>query len=716
MKFISFLFLSFLLYFSSFASPIVRLKKGMVIRSSVTISEGTYFINADTSLRAPLIIIEGNNIVVDFASAILQGSTGTNKPNEYYGLAILIKPGSKNITLKNANIHGYKVAVIADSVEKLTITTSDLSYNYRQQLHSDLFREDVSDWMSYHHNENDEWLRYGAAIYLKNCYKPVIKNNNITGGQCGLMMIRTNNAEIFDNNISFNSGIGIGMYRSSNNIVYHNRLDFNVRGFSFGKYNRGQDSAGFLVFEQCSHNTFAYNSAMYGGDGFFLWAGQHTMDTGDGGCNDNWLYGNDFSFAPTNGVEVTFSKNKIQNNTIEGCDNGIWGGYSYQTLIVDNRIKDNRTAIAIEHGLHNTIAVNTFSKNKTAIKLWSRAAQPDDWGYAKYRDTRSAGYSIQFNQFLKDEIVYDLMGTDSVQLYSNKHQENKRLFKLGDRLGKMDTADLESGFKEYHIDPITFFGKYNKLPASIYLRSREQMRITEWGPYDFRYPMLWLNNIDSAGIYHFDILGPEGTKKLKSISGFTILSSDAKKITARADSTKQDRKILYEYTGKAFTDQLGKKQSANKPYSFGYTEFDPKATWLIFWYKWTADADPNKDYPKFLSSLKNPVLSSITSKVDYTWWGSIGKNLPADSFATVAVSHINVPAGNYELSVTGDDLVKVFLDGKEIINAWDLKLVEYDEYTNHTRKVKLGGGHDIKIVHVENGGLATLMFYLKPIR
>jgi parallel beta-helix repeat protein len=628
----------------------------------------------------------------------------------------LIKPGSKNITLRNANIHGYKVAVMADSVEKLTISNCNLSYNYRQQLHSNLVREDVSDWMSYHHNESDEWLRYGAAIYLKNCYKPVIKNNEITGGQCGLMMTRTNNAEVFDNNISFNSGIGIGLYRSSNNLLYHNRLDFNVRGFSFGKYNRGQDSAGFLVFEQCNHNTFAYNSAMYGGDGFFLWAGQHTMDTGDGGCNDNWLYGNDFSFAPTNGVEVTFSKNKIQNNTIEGCENGIWGGYSYQTLIVDNRISDNKTGIAIEHGLHNTIAVNTFSKNNTAIKLWSRATQPDDWGYAKHRDTRSAGYSIQFNQFMGDQTVYDLMGTDSIQVYSNKNEKDSRLYKLGERLGIMDTTEAQTGFKEYHTEPITFFGKYNKLPSTTYLRGRDQMRITEWGPYDYRYPLLWLNNVDSIGIYHFDILGPLGAKKVKTISGFTILSSDAKKITAKADSSKQDRKIVMEYTGKAFTDQLGKKQSGGKPYSFGYTEFDPKATWLIFWYKWTAYADPNKDYSKFLSSLKKPILSSITSKVDYTWWGGIGKNLPADSFATVAMTRLNVPAGNYELSVTADDLVKVFIDGKEVINAWDAKLVEYDEYTNHTIRVKLRGNEDIKIIHAENSGLATLMFYLKPVK
>ena len=78
-----------------------------------------------------------------------------------------------------------------------------------------------------------------------------------------------------------------------------------MRGYSDGVYNRGQDSAGILIYEQSNSNYFYKNSVTHGGDGFFLWAGQTTMDSGKGGCNDNVLVKNDFSFAPTNGIEVT---------------------------------------------------------------------------------------------------------------------------------------------------------------------------------------------------------------------------------------------------------------------------------------------------------------------------------------------------------------------------------------------------------------------------
>src|SRR5204863_10026899 len=114
-------------------------------------------------------------IVVDFNGAELKGSNDKEFPNEFYGCAILIK--GRNIVLKNANIRGFKVAVMARDVDNLSIENCNFSYNYRQKLHSNRLREDVSDWMSYHHNENDEWLRYGAGIYLRNCNKINILDN-----------------------------------------------------------------------------------------------------------------------------------------------------------------------------------------------------------------------------------------------------------------------------------------------------------------------------------------------------------------------------------------------------------------------------------------------------------------------------------------------------------------------------------------------------------
>src|SRR4029077_5062693 len=163
---------------------------------------------------------------------------------------------------------------------------------------------------------------------------------------------------VWNNTFSWMSGLGMGLYRTSDSQIVHNRLDYCVRGYSHGFYNPGQDSAGLLMYEKGSRNVVAFNSITHGGDGVFLWAGQSTMDTGQGGANDNMFYGNDVSSAVANGIEATFSRNKFVKNRIEDCWHGIWGGYSFSSEIIGNSFAGNIDDIAIEHGQDIGIANN----------------------------------------------------------------------------------------------------------------------------------------------------------------------------------------------------------------------------------------------------------------------------------------------------------------------------------------------------------------------
>ena len=86
---------------------------------------------------------------------------------------------------------------MARDVTNLVIENCDFSYNYRQHLNSTQEKEDISDWLSHHQNEKDEWLRYGAAMYLRDCESTVIKNTKVTGGQNALMMTNCNNGKIY---------------------------------------------------------------------------------------------------------------------------------------------------------------------------------------------------------------------------------------------------------------------------------------------------------------------------------------------------------------------------------------------------------------------------------------------------------------------------------------------------------------------------------------
>ena len=711
---------AFLFFYTLSVAQKVTITKGMTIKKSTKFKKGAYTIDAYDSLNRSVILIEGNNIVVDFNNAVLNGNPSKQLPNKFYGVAVIIRNG-KNITIKNLTAKGYKIALMARNVNGLKIDNCDFSYNYRQHLNSTQEKEDISDWMSYHHNENDEWLRYGAAMYLKGCNNFTVRNTKVTGGQNALMLMECNRGNIYNNDFSFNSGIGIGMYKSSGNTIMYNKVNFNVRGYSHGVYNRGQDSAGILVYEQSNGNLFYKNSVTHGGDGFFLWAGQTTMDTGQGGCNDNRLIENDFSFAPTNGIEVTFSRNIIMKNQIYECDHGIWGGYSYHTAITGNQFRNNRIAIAIEHGQHNQISDNIFFRDKEAIRLWSRPQQPSDWGYAKYRDARSVDYVITLNSFNQNPLVYNFSRTDSLKIFNNSYTGVDKIFKIDSTVTNIDstetdiadTMDVDYSLKNM-IDPFK---------GSAKLAGRKNIMITEWGPYDFRYPILWHTNpVDSGRQMNFKIFGPKGKWKIVSARDIDNLSKTADSLPSEIWGMKNpgdimDIKIIMEFTGEAFIDQFGKRHPANKPYRFSFIKFFQPINFTVNWYAFDSTTNPLKTNSIEALIKQQPFKIEKVTKIDYAWWGGIKtQSQQQTEFLTVAEGSADLESGDYELGVTWDDAVRVYIDDSLVVDEWNPSKYKFDESPNKKIRLKRQkGNHAFRLEHVELGGLASLSLKLKKI-
>ena len=705
------------------------LKKGMVITENTKIRKGVYKLDGYENLDQPVILIDGYKITVDFNNAILQGSNTKKNPDEFFGVAIVISKNSTNVTIKNLRAKGYKVAILARDVTSLTIENCDFSYNYRQHLNSTQEKEDISDWMSYHHNERDEWLRYGAAIYLRTCNMPIIRNCKVTGGQNALMMTDCNDGLIVNNDFSFNSGIGIGMYRCSYNDIAYNKIDFNVRGYSDSVYNRGQDSAGILVYEQSTNNLFYKNSVTHSGDGFFLWAGQTTMDTGKGGCNDNILFGNDFSYAPTNGVEATFSRNKILKNRIFECDNGIWAGYSYNTEIANNQFRNNNVGIAIEHGQDNDIHHNLFFRDRTAIKLWARKEQPEDWGYAKYRDIRSRNYNLALNSYNENKTAIDIIRTDSLKIFDDYVSSTDEFLKIDSTVTNIDTATDDDLVNKFSVDSAIIGPSVNK-PIDPFkgigkLAGRKNILITEWGPYDFQSPIVWqANPTDTSALMRFDLKGPVGKWRIKSYRGLDSLSSKSgtlpATITAKKIKTQRtDINIQIEYIGEEVTTPFGGVIPKGKPYIFLFSKFFQPIDWTVNWFSLdTSVYNPIKTGELFAPNVKlKPIKSEKIQKLDYAWWGGIKTNEgQVPQFMTVAEGTGNFQSGEFEFGVTWDDAVRFYVDNKLVIDEWNPSKYTFDESPHKTIKLNLTEGvHDFRIEHVELGGFATLALKIKKV-
>lgn len=749
MKRLSFIALFLLPCLLSAQSTEIPLSQGLVIRQSCTVKTGQYRLQAgaetfaepaDVSALASAITIEGDGITVDFQAATLNSSADPKRPDQFSGLAILIK--GNNITLKNAIVRGFKIALLANGAENLRLENCDFSYNYRPRLRSIREREDFSDWLSYHHNEKDEWMRYGAAFYLKNCKAPIVKGCRATGNQNALLLSGCTDGVVYNNFFHFNSGLGIGLYRSSRNKLMHNMLDWNVRGYSHGFYARGQDSAGILLYEQSNENLIAFNSATHSGDGLFLWAGQTTMDSGEGGCNDNFIYGNDFSRAPTNGVEVTFSRNKIQGNMIRECTYGIWGGYSYQSVIMGNLIAECQTAIAIEHGQQDTISRNLFMQDTTGINLWARESQPADWGYAQKRDTRSRDNQIDRNVFLtvRKPLKFSNSKNTSVNgenlffefekvLETPKPNEGLKFLRNDiygstaqlDAVWKDPTiaasknlnfshsgepenpyASLDIPLRELHEPDSLPDGMLAVLPES-FPQGRQFIMVDEWGPFDFRRPIATLDTI-AGNKYSLVLIGPSGDWKVSSMKG--VKSISAKKgtvpatITVERDPAAAAVDIQFEYISpQAISTVFGEKIPAGRPYQFDFKRFEQKLTWKVQYFNYEGEA------PEAGFASGKPAAEATADELYFAWWGKPVAGVNEDKFATNCTTAFDIAAGEYTFELSSDDGARLYLDDKLLIDHWNVHEPATDEV-----KVTLGGHHSIRIEHFEASGFSTLGF------
>jgi parallel beta-helix repeat protein len=694
------------------AAPAQRVAAGTVITKSTRVAAGVYTL-ASTDIGHPAFVIRGSNLTVDFTGVTLRGAATGADPDTFTGLAVLVD-GGEHVTIRNLTARGYKIGILARRTAKLHITGADLSYNWKPRLYSLVEHESLLDWMCYHHNEKDEWLESGAGIYLADSDAAEIDHTTIMQGQNGLMLARSSGARIWNNNFSFLSGLGIALYRASANTIMHNKVDWCVRGYSHTFYNRGQDSAGILIYEQSSRNIVAFNSVTHGGDGLFLWAGQSTMDTGEGGANDNVFYDNDFSFAPTNGMEATFSRNTFYGNRVEECWHGLWGGYSFDSWIAANHFARNVEAIAIEHGQDNRITENRFDADETAIRLWKNPTQDPDWGYPKRRDTRSRDYVIAGNTFAGNPTALKITETQNVHVLTNGFEKvgtvavlagDTRNFGVGDEV----TVPIRPRPTLEVTLPTPLPGGMDAKIPDADRRGREAIVVDEWGPYDWKSPKLWPDGRSDATPLKLKVLGPPGEWKVGSLRGATIEPADGHvpgSITVTpAPGAPIDFDVRLTYRGGAVVGPRGETVAAGEPYTFGYSRYFVPADWRIRYFSYDEASRPDKNADAFARVLAGtPTKTDRRDRLDFMSGGPIADGLPRDRVAIVAEAEVELPPGPYVLRTISDDGVRVWMDEQRVVDHW-----APHESAIDTVPIT-GGRHRFKVEYYEIEGFAELRF------
>ena len=703
------------------------------------------------------------DVVVEFEEgSMLAGAAEGLDPDRLAGAGIVIRDVA-NVTLRNATVRGFKVGILADRVDRLVVERADIADIFRQRLRSTPAAEDASDWLWPHDNDEHEWRRRcGAAICIERSRGVTLRDTLVRRSQNGIILDRVEDSSVYDNDCSFLSGWGLAMWRSSRNTISRNAFDFCIRGHSEGVYNRGQDSAGILAFEQCRENRFIENSATHGGDGFFGFAGREALgqkspkddnaEVVGRGCDDNLLLGNDFSFASAHGIEMTFSRrNRFVGNVVVGngiC--GIWAGYSVDSLIANNRFERNgqlaygleRGAINIEHGSRSRIERNSFTDDRCAIHLWwdddkDLLATPGvkALGGGRVDDTLVVAntFSLSADPGITSPASGEarLIGVHLRDVPGGEHVKGTIITNdnVVEGFGGPQreflvategiTVDDQASPPALPAIDAAAVGRRSPVGARARLAGRHNIVMGPWGPWDHVSPMIVARRVT-------------GPRHVYVVYGATVeeveVTCDARWSVASGDGLPH----------RAVVTVWSDREQAAAAYAVAIASGGERleargvllnASWECAAFSWSTD--PRTDVDRWHAERQLIPQAAVTvGAVDFPFGNGGPRDLPVfkdqgrkapgpDTFGVVCVSTMELPAGRWKFTTLSDDGVRVTATWATAAGVQTRSLI--DHWTHHgpttdTGVLELDQAHDvtIRVEYFELEGYATLKLDISP--
>ncbi len=638
-----------------------------------------------------LVLEDLQGVTLDLGGVTLRGTEHGTDLDRNVGIGIVLRR-CRDVTVRGGELGGYKVCIAAFDCDGLTLDGVRFDGWYGQRLSSTTQAEDPADWLWPHANDEREWMtNYGGAIALEDCRGTTIRGARGRRGQNGILLTRCVGTRVYDCDFSFLSGWGLALYRTGGSLVARNRFDYCVRGYSHGRYWRGQDSAGILMFERCSDNVFAENSATHGGDGVFLFAGRDTVEgrafeRGEmdaGGSDRNVWWRNDFSYAVANAIEATFSSdNWAIENLLDGShQHGVWGGYSRRMVVLANSIRGTiGGGVSIEHGQECAIVGNAIEGSDAGLELWWDE-DPELVGgpFGRHRDTSSRDHFVSANRFAGNAQDLVLTRTTGVVFGANEFAAGTRA------LTSVRTTVLgEPGGRT--LEPRVFFQAQGALPSGTLTDSTlRRDRATE---------PAWL-------------------------------------VEARAWTPPE-----LPGTRQPFARDRGARQGLDTivmgawgPWDFESGEPRPVprtpggllsgAAWSAVWFRWNPDpagsgSDPRGQLERWRALAAAPVAEREVGPWTDPWAGDadVRRTVGAAHFGLIARTQVTIAAaGRHRLSVVSDDGVRVIVDGVTALENWT-----WHGPTRDVAEIDLSAGeHTLVLEYFQIDGAAALSLDLSAI-
>ncbi|MEP6731940.1 MAG: PA14 domain-containing protein, partial [bacterium] len=325
--------------------------------------------------------------------------------------------------------------------------------------------------------------------------------------------------------------------------------------------------------------------------------------------------------------------------------------------------------------------------------------EPSDWGYPKHRDTKSHDYRIKGNRFANVSEALKIVNTTA-----------------------FDTAMvlLSSTVKDV-CDPATLVSRElwtlfaSRIPTAaaravplspLAQLDRSAIIVDEWGPFDWRSPKLWPIDSTHATPLRLHVLGPQGTWRILTRRGVSAVSAESGRVgdtLVVTPATVDDWAVQLEYRGAATVSPSGERRASDVPYRFSYEHFEPHTEWAVRFFRWPDSTAKMLSVAQF-DSLRagTPLLTRRESRLDYMWYRPTIVGLPQLRFAAEGSTSIALGPGVYTLRTISDDAIRVWVDGKLVIDDWT-------PHESAVDNVSVSGGHhDIRVEYAQVDGWTEL--------
>lgn len=620
--------------------------------------------------------------MLDFTGVEMRGMDASEAMDLATGHGLVLR-GCKNVEIRGGVFGGYRGCIVVEDGEDIRVVGSRFQRWFGQSLQSTPFAEDRTDWLQPKENDEGEWLRrYGAAISMTGITGAEVSGCRGREGQNGILLTRTTGAKVYDNDFSFLSGWGLALYRSSSNVISHNVFDYCVRGYSHSVYSRGQDSAGMLMFEQCSRNIVVENSATHSGYGAFLYAGNDLVERGAegaAGSDDNIFYRNDLRYAVANGLDASFSRgNAVMENDLSGAhQHGIWGGYSSDMVILGNTIQDTMGgAITIPHGQGCLIAENDLSESEIGFEAyWDEDPAFVDGPFGRIRSTASKNHWVLDNKFANNVLDLVVRRSEGVIFHGN-------LYVPGTREPYFENVTSES-------DP-----------------TLDARTVHSWlDGLDGAYPS---GNLSRASLNPWTGQEPELLRSWRAWEPPVVPGRQTIKAEARD-----------EFRGGLETIVMGEfgpwdfRSGAPRPAARRPGGLLADAQWRATWFRWEPGAsDPRTSERAWRAGASDPLVQRTVDSFVNPWGNKdIRRQVGNDFFGLFASTTFQLAdAGALVLRTVSDDGIRVYIDDQLLIENWTLHAQARDERT----VILDAGEHRLRLEYFQIQGAANLVVELRP--